>query len=100
MSLTRALSSQLYFQDDLTHVKSWYIDGKHYQRTSEDWLKRQDANAKVGLPALEKDAIAKGFKKEDARVAFYRCVCRLRSAFVYAFLIQWSLLDGVFSTWL
>ena len=68
----RAPSSalQLYFQDDLTHVRSWYINGKHYQRTSEHWLKAQDRRAKTGLPALEKDAVAKGFAPEEARKAF------------------------------
>ena len=72
----RAPSSvpQLYFQDDLTHVRSWYINGKHYQRTSEHWLKAQDRRAKTGLPALEKDAVMKGFAPEEARKAFFRCV--------------------------
>lgn len=32
-----------YFQTDLTLQKSWFINGKHYGRTCEDWLKKQDA---------------------------------------------------------
>ncbi|RDX47884.1 S-adenosyl-L-methionine-dependent methyltransferase [Lentinus brumalis] len=62
----------LYFQDDLTHVRSWYVSGKHYSRTCEDWLKIQDANAELGLAELEKDAVAKGLDKEEGRKAFYR----------------------------
>lgn len=64
--------SQLYFQDDLTHICSWYVNGKHYAHTSEDWLRKQDANAKAGIAELEKDAVAKGLSKEDGRKAFYR----------------------------
>ena len=64
--------SQLYFQDDLSLVKSWYVSGQHYQQTSEHWLQRQDANAKAGLAELEKDAVAKGLSKEEGRKAFFR----------------------------
>lgn len=56
----------------MTHVRSWYINGKHYAQTSEDWLRRQDANAKAGLAELEKDAVYKGLDKEEGRKAFYR----------------------------
>ncbi|KII92175.1 hypothetical protein PLICRDRAFT_36965 [Plicaturopsis crispa FD-325 SS-3] len=62
----------LYFQSDLTLIRSWYLDGRHYSRTLEDWLKRQDKNAKEGLRELEADAAAKGVSKEEARKAFYR----------------------------
>ena len=64
--------SQLYFQDDLSLVKSWYVSGQHFQQTSEHWLQRQDANAKAGLAELEKDAVAKGLSKEEGRKAFFR----------------------------
>ncbi|KAH9942400.1 S-adenosyl-L-methionine-dependent methyltransferase [Epithele typhae] len=62
----------LYFQDDLTHIRSWFINGKHYGRTSEHWLEIQDANAKVGISELEKDAVAQGFDKSEGRIAFNR----------------------------
>ncbi|KAH9858824.1 S-adenosyl-L-methionine-dependent methyltransferase [Lenzites betulinus] len=62
----------LYFQDDLTHIRSWYVSGKHYAQTSEDWLRRQDANSKAGLADLEKDAVAKSLDKEEGRKAFFR----------------------------
>jgi cyclopropane-fatty-acyl-phospholipid synthase len=34
----------LHFQDDLRIRGRWRVDGTHYQRTSEDWLARMDAN--------------------------------------------------------
>lgn len=34
----------LHFQDDLRLQERWRVDGTHYQRTSEDWLARMDAN--------------------------------------------------------
>ncbi|KAI0771804.1 S-adenosyl-L-methionine-dependent methyltransferase [Irpex lacteus] len=53
-------SSQLYFQDDLTLLNSWYISGTHYSLTSRDWLARQDANASEGIKELEDDAEKQG----------------------------------------
>ncbi|KAF7830437.1 (S)-coclaurine N-methyltransferase [Senna tora] len=32
----------LYFQDDVTVVNHWLVNGKHYAQTSEEWLKRMD----------------------------------------------------------
>jgi len=61
-----------YFQSDVTLIRSWYVDGRHYSRTLEDWIKRQDQNAKAGLTELENDAQAKGLSKEEGRKAFYR----------------------------
>lgn len=37
---------QLYFQSDLTLVRSWYLSGTNYSRTLEHWLKLQDKNTK------------------------------------------------------
>ncbi|EGG12778.1 uncharacterized protein MELLADRAFT_87040 [Melampsora larici-populina 98AG31] len=45
-----------YFQRDLVLEKSWYINGKHYGRTSELWLKQLDANAPMWLNQRRKDA--------------------------------------------
>eukprot|EP00050_Salpingoeca_kvevrii_P009483 m.3233 g.3233 ORF g.3233 m.3233 type:complete len:185 (+) comp2279_c0_seq1:520-1074(+) len=37
-----------YFQDDLRIEKHWAVNGKHYERTLNDWLKRHDkAKAQV-----------------------------------------------------
>ncbi|KAJ7451795.1 S-adenosyl-L-methionine-dependent methyltransferase [Mycena galericulata] len=62
----------LYFQSDLTLVRSWYIPGTHYSRTLEDWLKVQDSNAKAGLKELKEDAAGKGRTTEDAIATFHR----------------------------
>lgn len=34
----------LYFQKDLTCMHTWRINGLHYSKTLEGWLRRQDAN--------------------------------------------------------
>ena len=38
------------FQDDLHLVTDWKIDGTHYQRTAEHWLRNMDANREEILP--------------------------------------------------
>ena len=65
-------SLQLYFQDDLTLMKSWYVNGRNYSHTCEDWLKKQDRNNKQGILELENDAEKKGLDREEGRKAFYR----------------------------
>ncbi|KAI0730299.1 S-adenosyl-L-methionine-dependent methyltransferase [Fomitopsis betulina] len=62
----------LYFQDDVDLVRSWYVNGRHYARTCEDWLVRQDANAPAGIRRLETDATSKGVGAEEGRKMFYR----------------------------
>lgn len=85
----------LYFQDDLTLVESWYINGKHYSRTCEDWLVKQDRNAVLGIAELEKAAEIQGLRKEHGRKTFYR----------YCLAINFCGrqftpgLDSAFSTW-
>jgi hypothetical protein len=51
-----SLDTLLYFQDDLAHERTWFLNGKHYARTCEGWLKLQDRNKKVGMKALREDA--------------------------------------------
>jgi cyclopropane-fatty-acyl-phospholipid synthase len=43
-----------YFQKDLTIINHWQVDGWHYQKTSEEWLKNTD---------LHKERILEIFKK-------------------------------------
>jgi len=62
----------LYFQSNLTLMRSWFVSGTHYAQTFEDWLKRQDVNKKRGIEALEKDAISRGLDSEYARKTFNR----------------------------
>lgn len=64
----------LHFQSDVTLLKSWWHNGKHYSRTLEAWLQLQDQHAKQGLAELERDAAAKGVEREEARKTFYRWV--------------------------
>jgi cyclopropane-fatty-acyl-phospholipid synthase len=40
----------LQFQDDLTLVADWRVNGRHYQRTAEHWLKNMEAHRAEILP--------------------------------------------------
>lgn len=69
-----------HFQLDLTLEKSWWINGKHYGQTSEDWLKRQDSNTKMWIGSNREGELVtkKDTKKEErfeeGKMTFYRCV--------------------------
>ncbi|KAJ9550602.1 hypothetical protein OSB04_014647 [Centaurea solstitialis] len=43
----------LYFQDDVSVVNHWLVNGKHYAQTSEGWLKRMDENITLIKPIME-----------------------------------------------
>ncbi|KDR75126.1 hypothetical protein GALMADRAFT_1332334 [Galerina marginata CBS 339.88] len=62
----------LYFQSDLTLLRSWYLPGTHYSRTLEEWLRLQDKNGKRGLKELEEDAIEKGQPAIEGTKAYHR----------------------------
>ncbi|KAH9474584.1 (S)-coclaurine N-methyltransferase [Psilocybe cubensis] len=62
----------LYFQSDLTLIRSWYLPGTHYSRTLEHWLQLQDRNGKEGLKGLQKDAAAKGHDPIEGKKTFHR----------------------------
>ncbi len=42
----------LYFQDDLKIEDHWHVNGSHYQKTSEAWLERMDANREELFPLI------------------------------------------------
>jgi len=65
----------LYFQEDLVIERHWRVNGIHYQRTSEAWLKNMDANEAVILPILEKTYGAEQAAKWRAywRIFFMSC---------------------------
>ncbi|XP_015884429.3 (S)-coclaurine N-methyltransferase-like isoform X1 [Ziziphus jujuba] len=43
----------LYFQDDVSVVDHWLVNGKHFAQTSEEWLKRMDQNISFIKPIME-----------------------------------------------
>ncbi|KAL3361065.1 hypothetical protein AABB24_014132, partial [Solanum stoloniferum] len=43
----------LYFQDDVSVIDHWLVNGKHYAQTSEEWLKRMDENKSSIKPIME-----------------------------------------------
>jgi cyclopropane-fatty-acyl-phospholipid synthase len=65
----------LYFQEDLHIENHWRVDGTHYQRTSEAWLERMDANDALIRPILEQTYGADQAAKWRAywRVFFMSC---------------------------
>ncbi|CAN0879634.1 (S)-coclaurine N-methyltransferase [Linum grandiflorum] len=42
----------LYFQDDVSVVNQWHVNGNHYAQTSEEWLKRMDKNMSIIKPIM------------------------------------------------
>ncbi|HEY6160484.1 MAG TPA: cyclopropane-fatty-acyl-phospholipid synthase family protein, partial [Bacteroidia bacterium] len=43
-----------YFNDHLVKEKHWIVNGMHYSKTSEDWLRNMDAHKKEIMPLFEK----------------------------------------------
>ena len=42
-------------QDDVSLQQQWAVSGKHYSRTLEDWLQRQDRQRAPVLPIMKVD---------------------------------------------
>ncbi|MEO8207289.1 MAG: class I SAM-dependent methyltransferase, partial [Chthoniobacterales bacterium] len=65
----------LYFQDDLRIYRHWQVDGTHYQKTSEEWLKNMDSNDTAIHPILEQTYGRKNVAKWKSywRVFFMAC---------------------------
>lgn len=56
-----------FFQDDLVLRKQWWVNGKHYAKTCEDWLAKMNRSQKEIWPGLEET-----YGKEKAEMWFYR----------------------------
>lgn len=94
-----------YFQNDLVLQRSWFINGRHYSLTCEDWLKKQDERANRqrwlnGAGMLEgKD---KGDKRGEETVMYYRWVFSVflnfrkppPFAFLFSFFSSFPIIDG------
>lgn len=50
--LMPAADTLLHFQRDLRIDQCWHLDGTHYQRTANDWLRNQDAHRQEVLAVL------------------------------------------------
>ncbi len=44
----------LYFADDFKIQKHWRVNGTHYGKTSEAWLKKMDSNKRKSCHCLKK----------------------------------------------
>ncbi|CAO1614834.1 unnamed protein product [Parajaminaea phylloscopi] len=64
----------LHFQQDVVLEDMWWLNGNHYGKTCEDWLKKQDANNRGGraVKALREDAQKKGIDPLEGEKTFYR----------------------------
>lgn len=47
----------LYFQDSMTLVDQWIVNGMHYAHTSENWLSLMDKNKGKALDVLKKSQL-------------------------------------------
>jgi cyclopropane fatty-acyl-phospholipid synthase-like methyltransferase len=48
----------LYFQENVSIKQLWYINGSHYSKTLEAWLKLQDAKRAELTPVFKVRAVA------------------------------------------
>ncbi|KAG0152210.1 hypothetical protein CROQUDRAFT_650307 [Cronartium quercuum f. sp. fusiforme G11] len=74
-----------YFQKDLVLERSWYLNGKHYGRTSELWLKKLDANRHMWLnsPKTEVSTTSQGrFTREEEAKEMEKTFYRFRTFFI------------------
>jgi cyclopropane-fatty-acyl-phospholipid synthase len=57
----------LYFQQHLRIEEQWRVPGTHYERTSNDWLARQDQNREAVMAVL-----TEAYGAKEARLWFNR----------------------------
>ncbi len=71
----------LYFQRDLRLREHWRVNGTHYQKTSEAWLRKMDANRDEVLELLA-ETYGQGLAGEQRRVEAVRWWVRWRVFFM------------------
>ncbi|KAL4333283.1 hypothetical protein GQ457_07G045280 [Hibiscus cannabinus] len=61
--------------DDVSVVNHWLVNWKHYEKTSEEWLKRMDKNLATIKPTMESTYGKDQAVKMDCLSAnvLYRC---------------------------
>lgn len=57
----------LYFQHDLNLQQQWWVSGKHYAQTCNDWLRKMNGNKATLMPYLEET-----YGKSEATRWFHR----------------------------
>ncbi|VVD76313.1 cyclopropane-fatty-acyl-phospholipid synthase [Pandoraea capi] len=77
----------LHFQDDLRIANLWWLDGRHYARTANDWLQSLDASRAQTLPMLQGGYGAKARIQFQRWRMFYMAVAEL---FGYANGREWG----------
>lgn len=65
--LMPSIDTLLHFQEQFKLATRWLVDGKHYEKTSNDWLQRMDANREQILQLF-----ANSYGAEDALIWFNR----------------------------
>ena len=71
----------LYFQSDLKVKEHWQVDGTHYQKTAEAWLRNADLHREEILELFAL-TYARGFTESAARVEALRWLVRWRVFFM------------------
>lgn len=66
----------LHFQEDLQIVQRWVVNGQHYSKTLEAWLKKLDANIKQIWPILE-TTYGNSLRSEHLQARFLRFYLKL-----------------------
>ncbi|KAF2669024.1 cyclopropane-fatty-acyl-phospholipid synthase-like protein [Microthyrium microscopicum] len=64
-----------YFQKDLTLQSQWWVNGKHYAKTCEDWLTKMNGSKKTIWPHLEETYGTEGTAKWFYRWQVFYMAC-------------------------
>jgi cyclopropane-fatty-acyl-phospholipid synthase len=64
-----------HFADDLAIAQQWQVDGMHYWRTCEEWLRNLDANRATILARFAQDMSAKDARRQLQRWRMFFMAC-------------------------